>query len=122
MSTSISLISIKSGYSKQNMMRLPLPKVLLKSTCSISVLNKYLCFLLHFSIILFDVPFEGENIYNNFYSTTRQQKINHSTALNKLEINNLKYLLMSREVEIDLSLFWLIPCAAGTSIIDILGR
>ena len=121
-SAAASAISRKSGCSKQNIMRHPSPKVLLISLCSISVLSIGLYLLLYFSIIPFDVPFESANIYNNFYSTTKQQKINHSAALHKLAMANLKDVSISRDVETDLPFFWLIPYTADISIIDIFGQ
>ena len=84
-SSAASAITRKSGCSKKNIMKHPSPKVLLISLCSISALSIGVYLLLHFSVLPFDMSFEGANIYNNFYSATAKQPKNNNLAMNNLK-------------------------------------
>ena len=57
------------------------------------------------TVVPFDILFESANLYNNFYSTTKQRKMNHSVALHEIAMSNLKEVSMNRSVEADFPFF-----------------
>lgn len=108
--------SFSSACSKNLNKKRSSPKiqVLFISLCSISVFSIFLYSLLYFSG--FPLPaLEGANLYNNLYFTKSKK------YLTIFALNNLKDVSMVRNIETDLPFFWLIPCAADISIINVFG-